>query len=91
MGIRYISYVGVYSKGFAVDSAPYIYMIVRLGPHHVVRVRFLVVCGWRIVRSIRERLRLMAFFLVPGRRHFKRLGCFFTIARAAHSLCTPVR
>ena len=58
--------VGVYSKGFPVDSSPCVYLISLLYPHLVVRVGFLILCGWRAVGPRPEGLGLMVFSLVPG-------------------------
>ena len=67
---------GVYGNGFPVDSSPCIYLISLLCPRYVVRVEFLVLCGWRAVGSIPEGLGLMAFSMVPGRIHPGTLGFF---------------
>ena len=49
---------------------------------------FLILRGWCAVGLIPERLGLIAFSLVPGRRKIGRWGFFFTIASAARSLCS---
>ena len=76
--------VGVYSKGFPVDSSPCISLVFLLCPRQLVGVGFLGLRGRRAVGPIPEGLGLMAFSLALfGSRRF-----FFTIASAARSLCT---
>ena len=68
--------VGDYGDGFPVDSSPFIYLIFLLGPRHVVRVGFLILCGWRAVGSRPEGLGLVAFSMVPGGIHPGDVGVF---------------
>ena len=77
-------FVGVYSKGFPVDSSPCTSLIFLLCPRLLVRVGFLGLRGRRAVGPIPEGHGLMAFSLALfGSQRF-----FFTIANAARSLGT---
>jgi len=64
--ITIIYFVGVYGKGFPVDSSPCTYLYFSFRPPS--RRGFLISRGWCEVGLIPERLGLMAFFLVPGWR-----------------------
>ena len=68
--------VGVYGNGFPVDSSPCIYLIFLLCPSQVVRVGFLILCGWRAVGPRPEGLGLMAFSMKPGGIHPEDVGVF---------------
>ena len=66
MVITIIYFVGVYSKGFPVDSSPCIYLYFSFRP--LVGGGFPILRGWCAVGLIPEGLGLMAFSLVPGWR-----------------------
>ena len=66
---RFLILVGVYGNSFPVDSSPCSHLIFLLCPRQVVRVGFLILCGWRAVGPIPEGLGLMAFSMVLGRIH----------------------
>ena len=61
--------VRVYSNRFPVDSSLCIYFIFLLCLLQVVRVGFLILCGWCAVGPRLEGLGFMAFSMVPGGIH----------------------
>ena len=67
---------GVSGNGLPVHSSPCIYLNFVLCFHQVVRVEFLVLCGWRAVGSRPEGLGLMAFSMLPGKKHPGNVGFF---------------
>ena len=81
--------VGDYGDGFPVDSSPCIYLIFLLFSRQVVRVGFLISCGWRVVGPRPEELGLMAFSMVPGDTSRGHWGFVFAIPSAARGLCSP--
>ena len=66
MVITIIYFVGVYGKGFPVDSSHVLICIFLFD--HLVGGGFLILRGWCAVGLVPERLGLMAFSLVPGWR-----------------------
>ena len=61
--------VGDYGNGFPVDSSTCTYFIFILCARQLVRVGFLILCGWRAVGPRPEGLGLMSFSIVPGGIH----------------------
>ena len=70
---RFWLLVGANGLGFHINSSTCMYLISLHCPYLVVRVGFLVLCGWRRVGSIPERLGLMVFSLMLA---WKRDVCF---------------
>ena len=68
--------VADYGDGFPVDSSLCIYLIFLLYPRQVVRLGFLILCGWRAVGHRPDGLRLVAFSMVPGGIHPGHEGFF---------------
>ena len=63
MVITIIYFVGVYGKGFPVNSSLGIYLMFLF--HHLVGVRFPILRGWYAVGSRPEERGLMVFSLAP--------------------------
>ena len=81
-----IYFVGVHGKGFPVDSSPttYLYFSFRPPSRRGISYFAWLVCGWSHTRETW----VDGFFPGAGLEKNTGWGFFFTIARAAHSLCS---
>ena len=85
-GLSIIYFVGVYGKGFPVDSSSCIYLYFPFRPLSRRGISYFAwqVCGWSCTRETW----VDGFFPGAGLEKNRGWGFFFTIAGAASSLCS---